>query len=466
MTVKYESQKIAQHFFTFAVLLFLVQVIVGIIAALQFIWPEFFILNFNIIRSLHINALVVWLLVGLMGATYYVVPEESETELWSVPLAKFQFWATVVTVTLVVLGYIWMGLNPQANSTALFGTGILNEGREYIEAPRWADILIALSAILFLINNFMTVLKTKKWTGIQGTLLAGLTFLALMYIPGMFYTKSMVKDQFWWWWVVHLWVEGAWEVIAGALLAFMLMKTLNAQRHVVERWMYIEVALVLFTGILGTGHHYYWIGTPGYWLWIGGIFSSLEPIPLLVMVWDAFRTTREYRTVTNKVGLFYAVAHAIFNFVGAGLWGVIHTLPQVNKWTHGTQITTAHGHLAFYGAYVLLVLSMIYVTLPAIRGTKEFSGARAYQAFWWMTISMIFIVLTITGAGMVQTYMERLMGLDYVAVKANYNLWFWIFRAIFGVGFLIGVAIFVIDFFRLGKEPLKVSSGEAVKAAG
>jgi len=98
MTVKYESQKIAQHFFTFAVLLFLVQVVVGIIAALQFIWPEFFILNFNIIRSLHINALVVWLLVGLMGATYYVVPEESETELWSVPLAKFQFWATVVTV--------------------------------------------------------------------------------------------------------------------------------------------------------------------------------------------------------------------------------------------------------------------------------------------------------------------------------------------------------------------------------
>jgi nitric oxide reductase subunit B len=182
------------------------------------------------------------------------------------------------------------------------------------------------------------------------------------------------------------------------------------------------------------------------------------------MVWDAFRTTREARNVTNKPGLFYTVAHAIFNFVGAGLWGIIHTLPQVNQWTHGTQITTAHGHLAFYGAYVLLVISMIYVTLPSIRGVKDYNPARAYLAFWWMTVSMVFIVLTITGAGMVQVYMERLMGLDYVAVKTTYNLWFWILRAIFGVGFLIGVSIFVYDFFTLGKEPVPALQAKEQKA--
>jgi nitric oxide reductase subunit B len=456
MTMKYQSQKIAQHFYTFAILLFFVQVLVGLIGAAEFIWPNFFFLKFHIIKTLHVNALVVWLLCGLMGATYYVVPEESETEVWSYPLALFQFWATVVTITAVVIGYIWMGFDPQANKT-VFGTLILNEGREYIEAPRWADILIVVSVLTFLFNMFMTMLKTKKWTGIQGVLLGGLVFLALMYLPGMVYTKSMVKDQFWWWWVVHLWVEGAWEIIAGALLAFMLMKVTNVKREVVEKWMYIEVGLVMFTGILGTGHHYYWIGTPSYWLWIGGIFSSLEPVPLLVMVWDAFRTTRDTRVVDNKPGLYYTVSHAIFNFVGAGLWGVIHTLPQVNKWTHGTQITTAHGHLAFYGAYVLLVLAMIYVTLPAIRGVKSFNHSRALQSFWWMTISMVFIVLVTTGAGMVQVYMERLMGLDYVAVKTTYNLWFWILRAIFGVGFLIGVAIFVVDFFKLGREPVPIA---------
>jgi len=451
MTMHYKSQSMAQNFYTFAVVLFLVQALVGVIGALQFIWPDFFFLKFHIIKTLHVNALVVWLLMGLMGATYYVVPEESQTELWSYPLAQFQFWATVVTISLVVLGYIWMGFDPQANKT-VFGTLILSEGREYIDAPRWADILIVVSVLTFLFNMFMTMMKTRKWTGIQGVLMVGLLFLALMYLPGAFYSKSMVKDQFWWWWVVHLWVEGSWEIIAGALLAFMLMKTIGAKRKVLEKWMYIEVGLVMFTGILGTGHHYYWIGTPKYWLWVGGFFSALEPIPLLLMVWDAFRTTREVRSVTNRAGLFYTVAHAILNFVGAGLWGLVHTLPQVNQWTHGTQITAAHGHLAFYGAYVLLVIAMIYVTLPALRGIKHYDPGRTYVAFWWMTISMVFITMTLTGAGMVQVYMERLMGLDYEAVKANYNLWFWIFRAIFGVGFLVGVGIFVLDYFTLREK--------------
>lgn len=462
MNIKHESQRIVHRFYTFAVLLFLVQVVVGIIAALQFMWPEFFILNFNTIRTIHINTLIVWLLVGLMGATYYVISEESEAELWSTPLARFQFWLTVITSIAMVLGYIYMGINPQANSP-IFGINPLNEGREYIEAPRWADFLIVVSLCIFLFNCFMTVLKTKRWTGIQGTLLAGIAFLVIMYLPGMVYTKSLVRDQFWWWWVIHLWVEGAWEIIAGALLAFMLMKVVNAERGVVEKWMFIEVGLVLFTGVLGTGHHYYWIGTPEYWLLIGGIFSSLEPVPLLLMVWNALQTTKTSRNVTNKPGLYYIVATTVLTFIGAGLSGLTHTLPQINKWTHGTQITTAHSHLAFFGAYILLVIAMIYVTLPAIRGVKDYNPSRAYQSFWWMTISMILIYLTTTGAGMAQTYMERLMGLDYVAVKITYNMWFWVFRAIFGVGFLIGVVIFVMDFFRLGREPSPVVTVAAEK---
>lgn len=462
--MKYKSYRIPMNFFTFAVVLFLVQILVGLIGAAQFIKPDFFIINFNIIRTLHINALVVWLLCGLMGATYYVVIEESQSELWSIPLAQFQFWATAITVLIVVVGYIVMGLFPQAN-ILIFGTYLLNEGREYIEAPRWADYLIALSAILFLLNNVMTIIKSKKCSGVQGTLIGGMVFLTLMYLPGMVYFKSMVKDQYWWWWVVHQWVEGSWEVIAGALLAFMLLRVTNVPRHIVERWMYIEVFLVLFVGILGIGHHYYWIGTPSYWLWVGGIFSSLEPIPLLVMVWDAFRTTREYRVVSNKIGLFLATAHAIFNFVGAGLWGVIHTLPFVNQWTHGTQVTAAHGHLAFFGAYVLLIISMIYIAVPDIKGLKDFNTSRGYRAFWWMTISIVLMVLTLTGAGMVQVYMERLMGIDYVTVKTHYNYWFWVFRAIFGVGFLIGVGTLVLDFFTFGSLP--VGKGQSnIKSTG
>lgn len=445
--MRYESQKIAYKFFTAAVLLFGVQILMGIIAALQFIKPDLIIIPFNIIRSLHINALVVWLLLGLMGATYYVIPEESETELWSPLLAELQFWATVIVVGLVVIGYIIMGLNPQMNKV-IFGTTLLNEGREYIEAPRWADILIVISVLAFLLNNFMTVLKTGKWTSVQGVLLAGLTMLALMYLPGVFFTPSISNDQFWWWWVIHLWVEGSWEVIAGALLCFMLMKLTGAKREELEKYMYIEVGLVLFTGILGLGHHYYWIGTPSYWLWVGGIFSALEPIPLLLMVWDAFKIANKYeRTITNKTAKYFVIGHALFNFIGAGIFGVIHTLPVVNKWTHGTQVTTAHGHLAFYGAYALLVLSMIYIVIPELKGFREFNYRRGLLSFWIMTISMLFIAFTLLGAGMMQSVMERMMGLDYTTVKAVYNMPFWIFRAIFGIAFLAGALVFIRDYF-------------------
>ncbi len=460
--MKYESQSIAKHFFYAAALLFGVQVLVGLAASVKFIWPEALVLPFNTFRSLHINALVVWLLLGLMGATYYVIPEESETELWSLPLAKLQFWATIIVVGVVVVGYIYQGLNPQANRV-LLGTHVLSEGREYIEAPRWADLLIVASVLAFLANCYMTVLKTRKWTGVQGVLLAGLTGLALMYLPGMVYTKSMVKDQYWWWWVIHLWVEGTWEVIAGALLCFMLVKLTGAPRATLEKWMYIEVGLVLFTGILGTGHHYYWIGAPRYWLWVGGFFSALEPIPLLIMTWDAFKFSRETKkAVTNRLGMFLCVAHALLNFVGAGLWGIIHTLPVINKYTHGTQITTAHGHMAFFAAYVLLVVAMMYIVLPELAGvTETYDQRRGYQAFWWMTISMVFMVVTLTGAGMVQSYMERLIGLDYVAVKSDYNLWFWIFRSIFGIGFLYGAALLIVDVLSLGRrapEPIPAAA--------
>ena len=119
-----------------------------------------------------------------------------------------------------------------------------------------------LGASLLLHNYFMTVLKTKKFTAFRECFLQALTFLALMYLPGDVLYKSMVKDQFWWWWVVHLWVEGSWEIIAGALLAFMLHKLLGADVKVLAKWMYIEVGLVLFTGASWLGHHYYWIGTP------------------------------------------------------------------------------------------------------------------------------------------------------------------------------------------------------------
>ena len=130
-------------------------------------------------------------------------------------------------------------------------------------------------------------------------LVIGLGALAFFYLFGMKFFANVALDQYFWWWVIHLWVEGAWELIAAALYALLLIRLFDFPRERAAKYVYLEAGLVLFTGILGTGHHYYWIGTPSYWLTVGGVFSALEPLPLLLMVFDALRIDRARRGVEH-----------------------------------------------------------------------------------------------------------------------------------------------------------------------
>lgn len=465
--MRYESQKVSYYYFAFAGLVFFLQLLFGLVGALQYFKPDLFLnfMPFNVTRTIHINTLVVWLLMGFMGATYYIVPEEADSELYSLNLARFQFWLLSIGAIIVVLGYLFDGVTSHRFNVEFLGSGIFNEGREYIEAPRWVDIVIIIGVLVFLFNVVMTTLKAKRVTNTLGVLLAGLVGLAIMYLPGVVFQPNISKDQFWWWWVVHYWVEGTWEVIGGAVLAFMLMKLTGVRREVVEKWMFVEVGLVLGTGIWGMGHHYFWIGTPSYWLWIGSIWSAMEPVPLLIMVWDAFRTTRETRTpIANKPALYWTVGHALLNFIGAGLFGVVHTLAPINKWTHGTQVTPAHGHLAFYGAYVMLVISMAYIALPNLAGVKDYDINRGMKAFWWMTISMSLMALDLMGAGIVQVYMERMAGIDYTTVKMTYNQLFFILRFLFGLTFLWGAIYFFLDLIKLQPALATRAVSEEIRA--
>jgi len=433
--MRYESQKEAYPYFVLSSILFCLQVIFGLIIGAQFIWPGLFssVLPFNIGREIHLNTMVFWLLLGLMGATYYLIPEEADRELYSPAIAKMQFWLLALTGVAAVIGF-------------LFGW---TEGREYIEAPRILDWLIVVGALMFLYNILMTIIKGKGWTVVTGILISGIGGLSVIYLFGMKFFGNLVLDQYYWWWVIHLWVEGTWEMIAAAILAFMLIKITGVERKHIEKWLYIETILVLGTGILGIGHHYFWIGTPEYWLAIGGFFSMLEPIPLVLMVWD---TAREYKKTNikhpNELALYWIYGGVILHFIGAGVLGVVQTLPVVNQWTHGTQLTASHGHLAFFGAFAMLVIAAIYYMVPDMVNHK-YSQKLGKKAFWTMTISMVLMTAVLFGAGLVQVYLERVLGMDFNTVKNQFmNIWM-IWRFIFAVVFTIGVGMFTVDFFRI-----------------
>ena len=267
----YSSQRVAYPYFIIALLLFGLQIVMGLWLALQYFTtiPQEVVdaFPFSTARAMHTNLLVLWLLLGFMGATYYLVPEETKSELASPKVAIIQLVLLTGTGVAALVGF-------------LFGW---TQGRPLLEIPRPLDVLIVIGVLMFLANVGWTMIKAKNWTATQGALLGGLTFLAVMYLFGIPFYRNISVDWYYWWWVIHLWVEGAWELIAAAMLAFILIKMTGVERSVVEKWLYVELGLFLFTGIAGTGHHYYWLGAPRYWLYVGGIFSALEPLPIVLM---------------------------------------------------------------------------------------------------------------------------------------------------------------------------------------
>jgi nitric oxide reductase subunit B len=460
--MKYESQSIAKLYFIAAIGLFVGQILFGVILGLQYVIGDFLFpeIPFNVARMVHTNLLIVWLLFGFMGAAYFLVPEESERELYAPRLAKLMFWVFLVAGVLTILGYL---LVPYATLAEITMNDLLpTMGREFLEQPTITKIGIVIVVLAFIFNIGMTILTGRK-TVITLVLLTGLVGLAVFFLFAFYNPVNLVLDKYFWWFVVHLWVEGVWELIMASLLAYVLIKVTGVDREVIEKWLYIIIAMALISGIIGTGHHFFWIGAPDYWQWLGSVFSALEPIPFFMMTLFAFNVVnRRRRDHPNKAATLWALGTAVMAFLGAGVWGFLHTLAPVNFYTHGTQITAAHGHMAFYGAYVMVVLTIISYSMPIMRG-QQAANARAQVvemwSFWLMTVAMVFITLFLTGAGILQVYLQRYSDtpLDFMSTQDKVEIFYWM-REGAGLIFLIGLILYIISFFVKGEEVKMVES--------
>ena len=454
--MKFESQRVAKPYFIFALALFTGQILFGLIMGLQYIIGDFMFpyLPFNVARMVHTNLLIVWLLFGFMGAAYYLVPEEAGVELHSPWLARVLFWVFAAAGVATILGYL---LVPYAELARLTHNELLpTMGREFLEQPTITKIGIVVVVLGFIFNIGMTILKGRK-TVINMVLITGLIGLAVFFLFSFYNPENLVLDKFFWWWVVHLWVEGVWELILGAILAFVLIKVTGVDREVIEKWLYVIIAMALISGLIGMGHHYYWIGPGEYWLWLGSVFSAIEPIPFFMMVMFAFRMVKQRRHQHgNQVATLWALGTAVMAFLGAGVWGFIHTLAPVNYYTHGSQITAAHGHLAFFGAYAMVVMCIISYTMPIMRGRPQGNTLAAQKletfAFWAMCISMLGITLALTVAGAWQVALQRLPevgALSFMNTQEKLIPIFWV-REAFGVLFFLGLVAYLSSFFVSG----------------
>ena len=442
--MKYKSQKVAYWFFALSMLLLSIQISYGFVmgfAHMGFDGLHAWI-PFNTARAVHTNCLVMWLLSGFMGAAYYIIPDECERELVSPKLAYVQLIAFALVGVTALIGYHFNWW----------------EGRKFLEIPRPLDYLVVVDVLLFIYLIGATIWKSKKYTTTSSVLFFGLLLAALLYLPGMIETNSQTMDSYWRWWVVHLWVEGVWELIMGAMLSFLLIKLTGVDREIAEKWLYVIVGFTFLSGILGTGHHYYYIGTPRYWLMIGGVFGALEPLAFLGMALYALAMYRKGgKNVENQTALLWTLGTAIMSFVGAGFLGFAHTLPQVNMYTHGTLVTAMHGHLAFWGAYACLVLAIITYALPKLTGRNLHDTKLNSFAFWTSNIGMIAMTVAFGIAGVAQVYLERKMGLDFLLVQKEIEIHF-LGLVLAATLFTAGIIAYVWNFIRFG-----LPKGDVVK---
>ena len=434
--MKKESQRVAYWFFAVCMLLLALQLAYGVIMGFARIGMDGLhsFVPFNVARAVHTNLLVMWLLAGFMGAAYFIVPDECDRELEWPKLAYVQLIAFVIVGVTAIIGFHvgWW------------------EGRKFLEIPRPLDYLVVVDVLLFIGNIGITIWKSGRITTTVSVLFFGLLMAALLYLPGMITFDNQTMDSYFRWWVVHLWVEGVWELIMGGILSFLLIKLTGVDREVVEKWLYVIVGFTFLSGILGTGHHYYYIGTPSYWLWIGGIFSALEPLAFLGMaIYGISMYRRGGRRHPNNPALLWTLGTCIMSFVGAGFLGAAHTIPQVNLYTHGTLITAMHGHMAFWGAYASMVLAIMTYAMPLLTGRKVYTKANASFAFWASNIGMTAMTVAFGIGGVVQVYLERRAGMEFLDVQREIEVHF-VGLLLAATVFIAGITAFVWNFLQYG----------------
>ena len=460
--VKYPSQRLAYPFFITMVILFLLQILYGLTIALQQVDPYFLqgILNFNVNRATHLNLAVIWIVTGFAGALLFVGPLITQRDLvhaWMSKVLLVAIWA-IVLLTAATLPLAQWGI-----AGWFLGQPWLQEGLEFLEAGRLSDIFILVGFVILAYLILRIFPGPRRWTELHWGLAIGLGGLGVMWIFGMFFVPTLDLQEYFRWFVVHYWVEGVWEILYLCLAAFLLYALFGAEPKVVGFVVFWGILLVWLAGLVGNGHHYFWIGTPSFWQFWGSLFSGLEPLPIIFGMWHVFvNARRTHKPLNNRPAFYFIFASALLETVGAGILGFTQTFSVTNVWEHGTWVTAAHAHGAFLGTFGMLLLGCAYVAIAAIKGIRRPADRLSRTAFWFAFVGILGMVLSFALGGTVQVYIYRILGLDWFGAYVRPALQLWrVLLFTCGLIFATGVVLMSYDLFTLreqGKEESSVSA--------
>ncbi len=421
------SQKATLVYFITAIILFVIQLSLGAVTAHFTVEGNSFFgipiasfLPYAAVRTWHIQLSIFFIATCFLAAGLFIGPfvgkEPKKQTLW----VNLLFGALVVVVVGTLAG-TWSSVAGYFDGDGfMFG----HQGYEYIELGRLWQLLLIVGMIIWLVLVWRAIYPALKSeadsSGLTHMLLYSSIAIPLFYMAGLLYGKGthLSNAEYWRWWVVHLWVEGFFEVFATAVMAFLLSHIGAVSRRFALTTVYFIVFLYLGSGVIGTFHHLYWSGSPTIIISLGAVFSALEVVPLSLLGFEAAHNLKTVRQGGKEYAyrwpILFFVSVAFWNLVGAGVFGFLINPPIVLYYAQGINTTPIHSHGALFGVYGMLAISLMLFAIRHIVTRASWSDKLLKISFWGLNGGLAaMMIFSLIPSGFYQFYFAIRDGLWY-----------------------------------------------------
>ena len=417
----FPSQRAVLKYFWVVAGLLLLQICVGVITAHYGVEGNGFyglkidsILPYSIVRTWHIQLGIFWIATAWLAAGLFIAPAVSGVDPRFQRLGVNVLFGALIVVVLGSMAGQWLSVKQLLGSSDLwfyFG----HSGYEYIDLGRAWQIALLIGLFLWLGLMVRALLPALRRNDEQKTILT-MFALSAVAIAGFYGAAlgagrhtNLAMAEYWRWWVVHLWVEGFFEVFATVVIAFLFARLKLVSLASAGRNSVLASTIFLAGGIIGTAHHLYFSGTPAMVLAFGSVFSALEVVPLLFVGFEAWHNLNLSRSATwvqkYRWPIYFFIAVAFWNLVGAGLFGFMINPPIALYYMQGLNTTPVHGHAALFGVYGMLGLGLMFFSLRAADPQQEWREGLLRFGFWSLNIGLFaMVVISLLPVGLMQTW--------------------------------------------------------------